>query len=95
MADIQVEPTGEQDGRLTFVVTVGQAGDTTTHHVTLGRSDLDRWSSSDESPDGFVRRCFEFLLEREPKESILPRFDVTEIQSYFSSFEEDIRRMER
>ena len=35
----------------------------------------------------FVERCFAFLLEREPKESILRRFDVSVIARYFPEFE--------
>jgi hypothetical protein len=32
---------------------------------------------------------FQFLLEREPKESILRRFDVTVISRYFPEFERE------
>jgi hypothetical protein len=39
-----------------------------------------------------VRACFDFLLEREPKESILRSFDVTVIGRYFPEFETTIRR---
>jgi hypothetical protein len=37
-----------------------------------------------------VRVSFGFLLEREPKESILPTFDLTVIGRYFSDFEREI-----
>jgi hypothetical protein len=32
------------------------------------------------------------LLEHEPKESILPRFDLLEIARYFPSFERDLQQ---
>ena len=60
--------------------------------MTLSRADYegqgDRWSA----PEEFVSRCFDFLLEREPKESILARFDVRDIGRYFPEFERDVLR---
>jgi hypothetical protein len=94
MAHIEIEETGEEDGRLQFVVTVAEAGDTSTHHVTLSKDDYERWGTNSSDPAGFIRRCFEFLLEREPKESILSRFDVSDIRSYFPEFDREIRRLE-
>ena len=35
---------------------------------------------------------FRFLLDREPKESILTRFDVTVIARYFPEFERELPR---
>lgn len=92
MADIDVRQVGEEEGRMRFVVTVAEAeaGETSTHHVTLSKVDYERWGTTASDPAGFIRRCFEFLLEREPKESILSRFDVTDIGSYFPEFEREI-----
>jgi len=36
--------------------------------------------------------AFRFLLDREPKESILGRFDVTAISRYFPEFEREMPR---
>ena len=46
------------------------------------------------APDGsaLVRASFEFLLEREPVGSILPRFDLTVIERYFPEWRAEIRR---
>ncbi len=38
-----------------------------------------------------VRISFEFLLENEPKESILRKFDLREIGRYFPGYEQEIR----
>jgi len=38
-----------------------------------------------------IKKSFEFLLEREPKESILSRFNLRIINQYFPEFEEEIR----
>ena len=40
--------------------------------------------------------AFNFLLEREPNTTILAAFDVTDINTYFPEFEEEIKtRLER
>ena len=46
------------------------------------------------APDAaaLVRASFDFLLEREPAGSILPRFDVTVIERYFPQWREEMRR---
>ena len=46
--------------------------------------------------DRMLARCieaaFRFLLDREPKESILGRFDVMVIKRYFPEFERELPR---
>jgi hypothetical protein len=44
------------------------------------------------SPEACVRKSFEFLLEREPKESILRQFDITKISYYFPDFEPKLQQ---
>ncbi len=39
-----------------------------------------------------IKKSFEFLLERETKESILSRFNLRVINQYFPEFEEEIRK---
>ena len=87
MAEITVHPIG--GGR--FSVRVEDGGSATEHHVTVSRDDLERLGSG-RTPDVFVRDCFAFLLEREPKDSILRSFDVSAIGRYFPEFEREIVR---
>lgn len=91
MADIQVERTGA-NGQIVLDVRVIDRGSESRHEVTLSEEDYRRLGEGYGSPDEFVRACFEFLLEREPKESILSRFDVSVISRYFPGFEEKIKR---
>ena len=39
-----------------------------------------------------IEAAFQFLLDREPKESILRHFDVTVISHYFPEFERELPR---
>ena len=43
-------------------------------------------------PEELIRKSFEFLLEHEPKESILSRFDLTVISRYFPEYEGEIKK---
>lgn len=61
----------------------------TLHEVSFSQRDLERLAH-DETPERFIRRCFDFLIKREPKESIMKRFDVTVISGYFPEFEDEI-----
>ena len=91
MADIQVERKGA-NGQIVFDVRVSEGGTESRHEVTLSEEDYRRLGEGYGSPDEFVRACFEFLLQRESKESILSTFDISLISRYFPEFEETIRR---
>ena len=74
-----------------FSVRVQDGGSSTEHDVTVSARDLERLAAGG-TPDAFVRECFDFLLAREPKESILRSFDVSVIGRYFPEFEREIVR---
>jgi hypothetical protein len=61
------------------------------HVVTVTAEDLDRFDPGATEPTELVRRSFEFLLDREPKESILHSFDLPVISRYFPDYERTIR----
>jgi len=75
----------------TFRVTVVEAGRSTQHTVTVDPAYATRLAG-DVPRETLVRSSFEFLLEREPKESILRTFDLPVIGRYFPEYERDIRR---
>ncbi len=90
MPDVRVEALDQDADPLSFKVTVGVSGDETSHTVTISRDDLDRLTREDEPAEAFIARCFDFLLDREPKEAIMSAFDVSVISTYFPEFEEEI-----
>lgn len=84
---ISVEKKAGSGDSLAFVASV----EGSRFDVTLSKKDFERLARSGETPEAFVTRCFEFLLEREPVSSILSRFDVSVIGRYFPEFERTIR----
>ncbi len=67
-------------------MTVREAGSETRHSVRVERADLQTLHPGAQDPSELVRASFQFLLEREPKESILRRFALSEIERYFPEF---------
>jgi hypothetical protein len=75
-----------------FRVRVIEAVSETAHHVTLDPKDFERLTGGAVEPQELIRKSFEFLLEREPKESILSRFDLSVIRRYFPEYEREIKK---
>lgn len=73
-------------------VSVGQDVGRTTHDVDVTAADLERLAPGATDPTTLVRESFEFLLEREPRESILRRFALTDIELYFPDYRAAITR---
>lgn len=87
---ITTELLSEDASSARIAVNVREGTSSTRHEVTVKAGDLARLARSGESAAAFVGRCFEFLLEREAKESILTQFDVMVIARYFPEFERAI-----
>ena len=71
---------------VTFDVMVRDENGETKHRVTLSRKDFERLRNGADAAR-LIEAAFRFLLDREPKESILARFDVSVIARYFPEFE--------
>ena len=83
---IDVERTGDGDPMI-FAVTVSDGRGETRHRVSMSRRTAARLAGA-RTPEECLEAAFRFLLDREPKESILASFDVTVIARVFPDFEE-------
>lgn len=86
---IRVERRGGTDP-LEFEVLVQDGAGESRHHVTMIRETCNRLTGGSHGPARCIEAAFLFLLDREPKESILGRFDVTVISRYFPEFEGEL-----
>jgi hypothetical protein len=87
-ARIEVDKVKEGE----FKVRVIEGTSESTHRVALKQDDYRRLSGGKIEPNELIRRSFEFLLAREPKESILPQFDLPLIGRYFPEYERELKR---
>lgn len=75
-----------------YRVEVRESGGRSTHFVTLSPEYFRKLTGGKVSEEELVRRSFEFLLERESKESILSRFELPVIARYFPEYEAEIKK---
>jgi hypothetical protein len=88
---IEVKRTAEGD-LLTFDVIVREGAGETRHHVTMADATYARLTGRRHTPEQCIDAAFRFLLDREPKESILRSFDVDVISRYFPEFQRSLPR---
>jgi hypothetical protein len=87
-ARIEVEKLKEGE----FQVRITEESSESKHRISLKQEDYRRLSGGKIEPNELIRRSFEFLLAREPKESILPEFDLPVIGRYFPEYERELKR---
>lgn len=86
MASIHVTHEGGDDYR----VEVEDDRGASTHRVTVTDDHLATYGGGSDAHE-LLEESFRFLLEREPKESILSSFDLPVIERYFPEYPEEIR----
>lgn len=74
-----------------FEVTISEEDSSTIHMVNLEDDYYQALTEGKITKEDFIKRCFEFLLEREGKESILTSFNIKVIKNYFPEFERQIK----
>jgi hypothetical protein len=75
-----------------FRIRVKEGASESQHVVTLSEQDYRSLSGGKIEPVELIKRSFEFLLAREPKEAILSSFDLPLISHYFPEFERELKR---
>jgi len=75
----------------TFSVKVSDKDSSTKHEVTLDDNYYSELTDRRIPKEILVEKSFKFLLEREPKESILSKFDLRNISEYFYDYEHKIK----
>ena len=74
-----------------FRVRIVDGRGVSSHEVTVDQQHYRQLTDGKIERKELVKRSFEFLLEREPKESILARFDLQVIARYFPEYEREIK----
>lgn len=88
MAEISVNLNETSSGWKATVSVV--EGGTSQFIVTLDKGYYQQITAGEHTPEELIRASFEFLLDREPKESILSQFDLPVINRYFPEYEQKI-----
>jgi hypothetical protein len=88
LLDVRCTPT---DGGWACTVRVADDSAATVHEVTASERVRDELAA-DASVEELVRASFAFLLEREPRTSILRSFDLPVIERYFPGYRDAMAR---
>ena len=93
MSDIEARCQPAPDGWRCAVTVRDQHG-SSNHDVTVSGDDATTLAaaSAAEDVERLVYETFDFLLEREPKESIMRSFDLPVIERYFPEYPDEIVR---
>jgi hypothetical protein len=79
-----------QDGGWRCAVTVGEDAGATHHEVLVDRATLEDLAPA-ATPELLVTESIRFLLEREPRESIMRQFELPIIGRFFGDYPDEIR----
>jgi hypothetical protein len=85
---VSVETAGGSKYRVTV-----EEGDTKTVHEVVASPELVERYGRGATAEDLLKASFEFLLRRESKESILRRFELSEVERYFPDYPQKIRTL--
>lgn len=77
---------------LEYEVVVREGAGESRHRVTISKDAWVRLTSRQFTPEQLISASFQFLLDREPKESILGSFDLMVISRYFPEYEQELQK---
>ena len=86
MIEVNKVNTGE------YKVIIDEGSSKTEHAVALDEEFYQTLTAGTITKEELIRKSFIFLLAREPKESILSRFNVKVIKRYFPEYEKEIKK---
>jgi hypothetical protein len=91
---VTLPPVNDNSWRYEIEITESNgSGSKTTHQVTIDKDYyMDLTERGRIIPEEFIKKSFEFLLDRESKDSILQKFDVAQINDYFPEYEKEIKK---
>ena len=74
-----------------FAVAVREGRGESRHEIVASAATLARFAPGAPA-ERAIEATFRFLLEREPKEAILARFDIAVVSRYFPEYERELPR---
>jgi len=92
MSDVEIFVTPDSAHALTFDVVVRDEDGESRHRVTMQTDEAKRWAKLGAEPSHCVKAAMRFLVDHEPKESILSAFDMRVIRRYFPEFDDAFPR---
>ncbi len=88
MSEPSISVTPRPSADLIFDVIVRDKHGVSRHRVTIDDDEAERWAKLGAEHSRCVEAVMRFLIDREPKESILSAFDINAVRRYFPGFDD-------
>lgn len=89
---ITITEINQTDDSWTFMVELGHGEGAAEYMIDLDREYWTKMTARRIEPADFVILTFKFLLEKETKELILKRFNMSDVAGHYPSFELEVKR---
>lgn len=91
--EIKVNQIKELEQAWEFEIEIEENETKTRHLVTVNKDYFAQFANKFSAVEILVEKSFEFLLHREPKESILKEFNLAVIEQYFPEYREEVKNL--
>lgn len=90
---IRVTETNQREEGWTFLVELGHGYDLVEYRIDVNREYWAKLTSCRIEPAQLIEMTFKFLLDKEPKEMIMKKFNLSDINQFFPQYEREIKRI--
>ena len=91
--DISITETNQSDYGWTFLVELGHGEGLIEYMVDVDRDYWARLTNRRVEPAELIHATFKFLLDKEQKERILKRFNLSDVVANFPNYENEMKRI--
>ena len=88
---IRITETNQSEEGWTFLVELGRGDNLIEYYVDVGREYWTRLTGRRVEPADLVESTFKFLLDKEPKEMIMKKFNLSDVSKSFPQYEGEIK----
>jgi hypothetical protein len=89
---MRVTETNQREDGWTFLVELGHGEEMIEYSVDVDKDYWTRLTNRRIEPVELVNITFKFLLDKEPKELILKKFNLADVAGYFPMYESEIKK---
>lgn len=89
---IRITETNQQEKGWTFLVELGHGDNLVEYHVDVDRDYWTKLTGRHIEPAQLIEATFKFLLEKEQKEMIMKKFNLSDVNQFFPQYEYEIKR---
>ena len=90
---MRVTEVSQREEGWTFLVEVGSGDNLIEYFIDVDKEYWTRLTARRIEPAELVKATFEFLLDKESKEVILKKFNLSDVSGHFPNYENEIRRI--